>query len=131
MTENGKLPDPVAPEGAPDRVKFDYIKSNFFRVVHADGVFGGLTPRLDIHMDLWSERFAIPKETVHQLKPDGTLGEELREERVVQDAIVREVEVGVVIDVGLAKSMIDWLQDKIDQIEEAQKKRSDQQEGTE
>jgi hypothetical protein len=131
MTENGKLANPETPEGGLDRVKFDYIKSNFFRVVHADGVFGGITPRLDIQMDVWSERQAIPKEVVHELRPDGTLGEEMREERVVRDAIVREVEVGVVIDVGLAKSMINWLQEKIERIEEAQRKRRDEDEGVE
>lgn len=129
MSENGTCADPDPAEAAPDRIKFDYMKSNFFRVVHADGVVGGVTPHLDIHMDVWSERQAIPKEVIHELKPDGILGEEIRGERVVRDAIVREVEVGVVVDVGLAKSMIKWLQDKIDQIEDARKKGPDQPEG--
>src|SRR5438132_987555 len=31
----------------PDRVRFDYLKSGLFRIIHADGVVGGLTPRLD------------------------------------------------------------------------------------
>ena len=27
------------------KVEFHYIKSNHFRVIHADGVYGGATPR--------------------------------------------------------------------------------------
>ena len=101
-----------------DRVKFDYIKGNFFRVVHADGIFGGVTPSLDIHMDVWSQRSPIPKQVVHEVKPDKTVGEEIVDERVVRDAIVREVEVGVVFNFAMAKLMVDWLNDKISFIEE-------------
>lgn len=129
MSENKVSNEPEVVEGIRDRVKFDYIKSNFFRVVHADGVLGGLTPRLDIHMDVWSERQAIPRELVHELKPDGTLGDELKEERTARDAIVREVEVGIVIDVALAKAMIDWLQEKINRIEETRAREVGDQEG--
>ena len=108
-----------------DRVKFDYIKANFFRVVHADGIWGGVTPSLDIHMDVWSQRSPIPKQMVHEVKPDGTVGEEIANERTVRDAIVREVEVGVVFNLAIAKSMVDWLNDKISFIEEHQVEQKD------
>ena len=101
-----------------DRIEFDYLKSNFFRVVHADGVFGGVTPSLDIHMDVFSQRSPIPKKVVHEVKPDRTVGEEIVDERVIRDAIVREVEVGVVFNLAMAKLMVDWLNDKIRFIEE-------------
>jgi len=113
---------PAPSEEAVERVRFDYIKGNLFRVIHADGVVGGVTPRLNIHMDVWSERLPIPKQVVHEVKPDGTLGEELKHERTTRDAIVREVEVGVVLDLALAKSIIQWLKEKVDQIEEITRK---------
>src|SRR5438874_1780807 len=94
-------------------VRFDYIKSNLFRVIHADGVVGGLTPRLDIHMDFWSERFPIPQRVVHTLTDDGTLGEELKTERLTREGIVREVEAGVVLDLEVAKAFREWLTDRI------------------
>ena len=102
----------------PDRMKFDYIKSNFFRVVHADGVFGGVTPTLGIHMDVFSQRSPIPKEVVHEVKPDGTMGEEIVSERDVRDAIVREVEVGIVFNLAMAKRMVEWLSAKVQFLEE-------------
>ena len=95
------------------RVRFDYLKSGLFRVIHADGVVGGLTPRLDVHMDFWSERFPIPKQVVHALTNDGTLGEEIKSERTTREAIVREVEAGVVLDLETAKALRDWLTDRI------------------
>ena len=106
---------------SPGRIKFDYIKSNFFRVVRADGVFGGVTPRQAIHMAFFNERNAIPKQTVFSVNEDGTLGPEIREERVVRDAIVREVEVDVVMDLNTAKSFLEWLRKKIELVEELPK----------
>jgi len=129
MVENGESNEKSPSEHIPDRVKFDYIKSNFFRVVHADGVVGGVTPALDIHMDVWSQRAAIPRQIVHEMKPDGTLGEEIREERTVRDAIVREVEVGLVLNREMAEALIDWLREKINQVEETRKKLAVEPEG--
>ena len=111
-----KKPEPNG-QKLPSKLKFDYIKSNVFRVIHADGVIGGPTPRLSIHMDFWSERFPIPQQTVHEVNPDGGLGEELKEERQSRKAIVREVEIGVVMDLDTAKSFREWLNDKITEIE--------------
>ena len=78
MEDNATSPKPESPS---DRVRFDYIKSAAFRVIHADGVVGGVTPRLDVHMDFWSERFPIPQQVVHAVNSDGTLGDEIKAER--------------------------------------------------
>ena len=128
MADNVRAKEGEAVESTPDRIRFDYIKSNFFRVVHADGVIGGVTPHFDIHMDVWSGRLAIPKTVVHELKPGGEMGSEIREEREVRDAVVREVEVGIVFNIGLAKAMVRWLQEKIDFVEEAREKMVEKQE---
>ena len=113
----------------PDRIKFDYIKSNLFRVVHAEGVIGGITPRPAIHMAFYNERNAIPRQTVFPVNEDGTLGPEITEERVVRDAIVREVEVDVVMDLNTAASFLKWLQEKLE-IAEKMIKQGAQTEGS-
>jgi len=102
------------------KIKIDYLKSNFFRVIHADGIFGGVTPYGMIHMDIFSERPTIPQQMVYELKEGESLGEDIRNERIVRDATsVREVEAGIVINSGLAKAMITWLESKIKIIEDA------------
>ena len=115
------------------RVKADYIKSNYFRVVHADGVFGGLTPQANIQMEIWSERQAIPKQSSFRVVTEGdgpSLGDEIVEERISRDAFIREVEVGIVISLELAKAMIVWLATRVEALEAAKKSETDIAEGS-
>src|SRR5579863_8383398 len=93
-------------------VKFDFIKSAAFRVVHADGMFGGPTPRGDLFIGFYSERFPIPTTVYHEIKNTGELGEEIRSERVGRQGILREVEIGVKCDLDVAKVFVQWLQEK-------------------
>jgi hypothetical protein len=99
-------------KAAPTQLEFDFIKSNFFRVIHADGAFGGLGPRGDMHMQFFSERRAIPTKIVHAI--DGTkLGPEIKDKRESREAFVREVEVDVVMNMAQVRSLHKWLGDKI------------------
>lgn len=95
-------------------IKFDYIKSPTFRTVHADGVWGGITPRGYINLGFYSERAPFPRQTTHIMSDQQTLGGEIREERDGRDAIIRELECNVIIDVEFAESLIKWLRGKID-----------------
>jgi hypothetical protein len=91
----------------PSAVKFHYIKGNFFRVIHADGVIGGLTPHGGIFLSLYSERGAIPQVIEQAVNPDGTLGDEKGREG--KEGIVREVEVGVMLNERTARGIAEWL----------------------
>lgn len=108
----------MASNGTPEpkTVKFDYIKSNHFRTVHVDGVFGGVTPKGLVWATIWSQRGAIPTQSVYTVMPDGKL-EEDSSRRVVRDAIIREAEVNLVMDISLARSFRDWLDEKIKAID--------------
>ena len=68
-------------------------------------------------MAIYNERHAIPREMVQEIKPDGTLGEVIQSETVVREGIVREMEVDVLMNVEVAKGVINWLEDKIILIE--------------
>jgi hypothetical protein len=98
-----------------DKVKFYYIKANEFRVVHMDGVFGGLSPTGDIFMSIFSQRPPIPTMTVQPVKENGELGDELMSERTVKDGLVREIEVGIAVRPEVAETLIKWLQDRMEQ----------------
>ena len=101
-------------------IAFDYIKSNFFRVVSVDGAFGGLSPSgKEINMAIFSERRPIPKKTVHALNPDGVLGAENKERREGRTAIIREIEVDLVLDLETAIRVHEWLQRKIEEFAKA------------
>ena len=104
-----------------ERLRFHYIKANQFRVIHVDGAYGGVTPRGLIHMSFYSERYPIPQVTAHYITAEGQLGDEIPEERVSRDGPIREIEVGVVIDVTTARALVEWLNEKIKLIETTQK----------
>jgi hypothetical protein len=91
----------------PSAVKFHYIKGSGFRVVHADGVIGGITPNRGIFLSLFSERAAIPKMIELAVNADGSLGDE--KSREGREGVVREIEVGVMLNKQTAKDIATWL----------------------
>jgi hypothetical protein len=99
----------------PGALRFHYIKGNFFRVVHADGGIGGLTPNRNIFLSLFSERAAIPRIVEQAVNPDGTPGQERK--TVGKEGLVREVEVGVMLSGQAAKGIADWLLKQVEILE--------------
>lgn len=97
-------------QGKP-RFEVHFIKSQYFRVVHADGAWGGMTNAGFINMTLYSERPAIPQRIVHELAPlDNArfrLGGEL--ERIGKEGVIRELEVSVMLTKEAATALVEWL----------------------
>ena len=102
-------------------VRFHYVKSNAFRVVHADGVIGGPTPSGLLHLSFFSERFPIPAVVEHAISDAGggrrEVGKEIAKEG--KEGVVREVEVGVMMTLDMAKQLHAWLGNNIQRIEAA------------
>ena len=69
-------------------------------------------------MAMYSERPAIPREMVHKINPDGTLGEIIQEQTVAREGIVREMEVDVLMSVDVAKSIKNWLDEQFEKVEQ-------------
>jgi len=100
------------------QISFDLIKGNFFRVVPVDGIFGGIGPRGQMRMNFFSERWPIPKRMVCEITENGELKEEIYELREARDAVVREIEVEVVMDLATAKGIADWMHNTLKQVGE-------------
>lgn len=109
------------PNEMPTVVPFHYIKSNFFRVLHTDGIIGSVTPSGLIFLGLYSERSAIPQVMVHEIMETGQVGAERQDERQGKKGVVREVEIGATMSVETATSIIGWLQEKVDLIQKLRK----------
>ncbi len=103
-------------EAFPKTLDFQYIKSNNFRVVHGDGVFGGVTPSSYITMGFYSERGSIPQKVTHEINSEGGLGREL--ERTGKSGVAREIEVEVVVDLPTARGLVDWLGEHVSKLEQ-------------
>ena len=100
----------------PTKVTFDYIKSNLFRTARCDGAWAGVNGSGDVVLSLYSERSPIPKRSVNKLNGI-LLGEEIIEERVTRDAIVREIEISMSMNLRSAKALRDLIDEHIKSIE--------------
>ena len=109
---SGGVPNAIAES---EQLQFDYIKSNYFRVVHVDGAIGGVTPSGMIHVALYNERLAIPKSVVHQKGGALGLGPMISSE--CRNGFVRELEVDLFITVAMAKSLIEWLEERVQEVQ--------------
>lgn len=106
----------MAPELINGEVSFHFHKSNFFRVIHVDGAFGGAAPNgSGINMSIYSERMPLPTIIAHPID-NGIIGPELAEKRVMKDGIFREVESSLFMTVETAAAMRDWLSTQIDEL---------------
>lgn len=99
-------------------IRFHHTKSNFFRVIHADGLTGSVTPRGDIFVCFYSERLPIPDSVVLEVSKDGNLLGEIPEETVTTTkGVVRELEAGIVVDINNAKGMLNLLNTLVARLE--------------
>jgi hypothetical protein len=98
-------------KSVPESIHFDYIKSNQFRVIHADGAFFSLS-QTSLTISFFAERQPIPRRVTHKVNPDGSIGDEIVDQRVVRDAVVRDTEVAVAMSIETAKR----IREKVDEI---------------
>lgn len=105
----------------PEAIDFHYIKGADFRSIHIDGAIGGLTQKGFLHMALFAERAAIPQRITYKLLPDGTLGDEIKEQREGKKGVVRQMEIDVIVSETTARDLRNWLDDKLSEFEEIRK----------
>jgi len=111
----------------PASVKFHYLKSNLFRVIHVDGAIGGVTPTRNIFVSVFSQRGALPRFIEQGVLPDGKLGAEVAREG--KEGIVREMEIGLTISQDVAKDLAQFLLDQVKLLEQSRLEGMDHSEG--
>jgi hypothetical protein len=106
----------------PSRLLFHWIKSGLFRVVHADGAYGGISPRGYIHFALYNERAAIPKLSERDVTTAENGSLIAGPERTIEgrEGSVREVEVEVIMDPRTALEFFQWFKGKIEVLQKMQ-----------
>jgi hypothetical protein len=106
----------LSKESEKKTIRFDYIKSRFFRVIRVDGAHGSPTPKGDgIQIALFSERNPIPQSEEYELTKEGSLSNRI--DMKTRGAIVREVEVEAILPIEIARVIEKWLHEKIEQVE--------------
>ena len=98
------------------KITFRFEKDEDYRLIPVNGVWGGVTPRSDIFVDLFHESHTLPEVVTHEVTPDGRLGTEVK--RTPTDEIQRKVLVGMVLTAEQAESIGRWLLEKAHQVRE-------------
>jgi hypothetical protein len=104
-------------ESIPNKLRIEYKKSQSFRVIHADGAYGGTSPRLQLFIAFYSERFPIPTVLTYETSETGAPAREITAERESKEGLFREVEVGVTLDIAAAKGFLGWLTEQVAELE--------------
>lgn len=94
---------------------FKYIIPDDLRDYYINGAYGGVTPRNEISMHLFSERTPIPLSLTHTINKNDTLSKESKPEYGAD--VIRLVQSSVVMDVSTAIAIREWLDKKIKFIE--------------
>lgn len=106
-------------DATPSKIEFHYIKSNYFRVIYAEGAYGGINPRGNITFSFYNERNAIPQVSEVSVKADekGIL-KSTSDEKVIatRNGVVRELEVEISMNLETAISFHDWLGQRIEML---------------
>ena len=95
-------------------VNFKYFKGNFYRIIHANGVIGGVSRCGEIHMSFYSERPGFPDSAKLVISQ---MGSALPERIEGGDKYIREIEVDAVVDLNTAKQVRTWLDIQIETME--------------
>lgn len=115
MAEKETKESVTAPSHDQQELNFTYYKSSYFRVIHADGAWGGVTPRGNIHISFFNERVALPDKSVVFVSGKTRMAVK-PEEPHAESTFVRELEVDVIMDLPTAISVRDWLTNQIDNL---------------
>jgi hypothetical protein len=107
----------MADSASPSNIRFYYEKGNFFRVIHVDGVLGGITPTRNIFVSLYNQRAPLPKVIEQRYLPDGTLGDEVCREG--KTGVFREMEIGLVLTPSVAKEIANFLLEQAKLLQES------------
>jgi hypothetical protein len=94
-------------------ITFQFERDPDYRVIVANGAWGGITPRGEFKFDLFFEHVDTPEEISYMATPDGLGPETNRSPNPTP--FTREALVGVVMTVENAESLGKWILEKVSQ----------------
>lgn len=114
MTQPNRRPRAKRPASGARTLETRLVKSAQCVTIHADGVWGGLTPQGQIAIGFFAEQFQVPDRVYYQV-PETLPGSLKETERSGGGYVSREIQAQVFITPGMARSMIAWLTEKVEQ----------------
>lgn len=105
-------------ESQEDVVKFVFVKSPDYKMIAANGVWGGVTPQGQLKLDLFVDSVDMPEFITHNILKDGRLGEEI-ERKPSGKIITRELQIGVLLPINIAETIAKWILATLQEVKDA------------
>ncbi len=107
-------------------IKFKYVFNYGYNPTYVNGAQGGFSPRGELVVNFYLERQPLPESICHEITPEGAIGRESAvEPKDLNQSMVRYIDTGVVMSYENAKVFHAWMGDKLREIEEMSKARSE------
>lgn len=105
---------------------FKYIFNYGFNPSYVNGAQGGFSPRGEMIINFYLERQPLPQSITHEITPEGAIGRETAvEPEDLSSSMVRYIDTGVVMSYENARVFHAWLGDKLREMEELHKARTE------
>jgi hypothetical protein len=107
-------------ETSKKKIIHNYIKNNDFKTSFSSAIYGGVTPNGLININFCIDRGAIPTRTESGFEDADGKKKLVIKSKDGRDGLVREVQFGTIIDVNMAKLLVEWLNGNIQKVTELQ-----------
>lgn len=104
-------------EMLPASIRFHYQLAPEAKLQTAHGVWGGINPHGEIEMSFYHESDALPRFTEQIIAPDGSMEHEVADNDGETRHIVRHVHSRILLNYNTARAVLEWLEDRIDELD--------------
>ena len=105
---------------------FKYLFNYGYNPTYVNGAQGGFSPRGEMVINFYLERQPLPNAISHEITAEGAIGHETSvEPKDLANSMVRFIDTGVVMSYDNAKVFHAWLGDKLREVEEIHKARTE------
>ena len=100
-----------------DRIRFIYKKTRHHRTFHADGLWAGITPQLEVQIAFFNNLRPMPQDVTHAVVKGELVGEGM--ETPGEQHVIREVDATVVLNREAVRGAIGLLERMLKQIDQS------------
>jgi hypothetical protein len=105
---------------------FKYVFNYGYNPTYVNGAQGGFSPRGEMVINFYLERQPLPDAISHEITLEGAIGRETGvEPKNLANSMVRFIDTGVVMSYENAKVFHTWMGDKLREVEEMHKARTE------
>jgi len=103
-------------------ITFKYIFSHDYNPKYVNGAYGGITAKGEITVNFFLERQGLPITQTYEVSDEGKLVNEIKTNPDdLMGSMVRFVDTGIILNLNSAKTIVNWLTEKIDLLERLEK----------